>query len=56
MLEDITFNDMAQYGFACMVTLYLLWERTKFNGTIVTALEKISTTQERIVSELERLR
>jgi hypothetical protein len=55
MLEDISFNDMAQYGFACMVTLYLLWERTKFNGKITEALTKISTTQELIVQQLQRL-
>jgi hypothetical protein len=44
MIEEFPVDYLVQNSFACVVTAYLLWERTKFNQKITETLKEISVT------------
>ena len=55
MIETQIMETLLRYGFACMVTAWLLYERYKLSVTQVENLEHITTILESITEKLERL-
>lgn len=48
MLEEVTFDYLMQNGFAIAITIYLLYERAKFNIKVSECMVKIASSLERL--------
>ena len=55
MIESQLLEMVLRYGFACMVTAWLLYERYKVSLSQVDSLAAISTNLALITDKLERL-
>jgi len=55
MIESQVLEILLRYGFACMVTAWLLYERYKVSLSQVDSLATISTNLAIITEKLERL-
>jgi len=54
MIEPTLLSEYGTFGFASVVVMYLLYERSKFNEKIVKQLEHISTTLLLLVNKLQK--
>jgi hypothetical protein len=55
MIDSQLVELLMRYGFACMVTAWLLYERYKFSLSQVESLATISTNLALITEKLERM-
>ena len=55
MIDSQLVELLMRYGFACMVTAWLLYERYQFSLSQVESLSSITASLEIISNKLERL-
>jgi hypothetical protein len=55
LIETQIMEMILRYGFACMVTAWLLYERYKLSVSQVESLAQITTNLDIIADRLERL-